>query len=199
MTTAAPAGRKLARHETHDLGMIIKDRAKVLKAHIDAEKTTVLADFERQIAAIYEYDNDEVWKAAAERAAAVVKEAQAEVAKRCEELGIPKTFAPSLSIGWNGRGENACKNRREELRRVAKAEVEAMAARAVVKVEQESLDLRTQVVAMGLLSDSAQTFLQTLKPVEEVMQRLDFAAIDKKLELQQADRRKALGYSRYDA
>ena len=104
----------------------------------------------------------------------------------------------TLSIGWNGRGENACKNRREELRRVAKAEVEAMAARAIVKVEQESLDLRTQVVAMGLLSDSAQTFLQTLKPVEEVMHKLDFAAIDKKLELQNADRRKALGY-RYDA
>lgn len=199
MTDAAPTGRKLARHETHDLGMIIKDRAKVLKAHIEAEKTTVLADFERQIAAIYEYDNDEVWRAAAERAAAVVKEAQAEVAKRCEELGIPKTFAPSLGISWNGRGENALKSRREELRRVAKAEVEAMAARAIVKVEQESLDLRTQVVAMGLLSDSAQTFLQTLKPVEEVMHKLDFAAVDKKLELQNADRRKALGYSRYDA
>lgn len=199
MSEEAPKGRKLARHETHDLGMIIKDRAKVLKAHIEAEKTTVLADFERQIAAIYDFDQDDVWKVAAEKAAVVVKEAQAEVAKRCEELGIPKTFAPSLSVGWNGRGENACKQRREELRRVAKAEVEAMAARAIVKVEQDSLDLRTQVVAMGLLSDSATTFLQTLKPVEDVMRRLDFAAIDKKLELQQADRRKALGYSRYDA
>lgn len=196
----APTGRKLARHETHDLGMIIKDRARVLKAHIEAEKTTVLADFESQIAAIYEFDHDDVWKAAAEKAAAVVKEAQAEIAKRCEELGIPKTFAPSLGIGWNGRGENACKHRREELRRVAKAEVEAMAARAVVKVEQDSLDLRTQVVAMGLLSDAAQGFLTTLKPVEEVMRRLDFGDVEKKLELQNADRRKSLGYGgRFDA
>jgi hypothetical protein len=192
--------RKLSRNETHDLGMIIKDRAKVLKAHIEAEKATVLADFEKQIAAVYEFDQDEVWKAATEKALEIVREAQEAIAKRCEELGIPKTFAPSLHASWQGRGENMLKERRNELRRVAKAEVDAMAARAVVKVERDSLDLRTQVVAMGLLSPEATTFLNTLKPVEEVMHRLDFANVEKKLAVESASR-KHLGYSnnRFDA
>jgi len=198
MTDAAPKGRSLSRHETHDLGMIIKDRAKVLKAHIEAEKTKVLADFERQIAAVYTFDQDEIWKTATEKAIEVVKEAQETIAKRCEELGIPKTFAPSLHASWSGRGENALKDRRTELRRVAKASVDAMAARAVVKVEQDSLDLRTQVVAMGLLSDDAKTFLNTLKPVEEVMHRLDFTEVEKTLQIEKAER-KSIGFSRFDA
>jgi hypothetical protein len=191
--------RKLSRHETHDLGMIIKDRAKVLKAHIESEKATVLADFEKQIAAIYEFDQDDIWKAATLKAMEVVREAQETIAKRCEEMGIPKTFAPSLHASWQGRGENMLKERRNELRRVAKAEVEAMAARAVVKVERESLDLRTQVVAMGLLSPEATTFLNTLKPVEDVMHKLDFANVENKLAVEQQSR-KSLGYaSRFDA
>jgi hypothetical protein len=184
--------RKLSRHETHDLGMIIKDRAKVLKAHIDAEKATVLADFEKQIAAVYTFDQDDTWKAATEKALEVVREAQEIIAKRCEEIGIPKTFAPTLTASWQGRGENAIKERRNELRRVAKAEVEAMAARAVVKVERDSLDLRTQVVAMGLLSPEATTFLNTLKPVEEVMHRLDFANVEQKLQIEKTESRRYL-------
>jgi hypothetical protein len=191
--------RKLSRNETHDLGMIIKDRSKVLKAHIEAEKATVLADFEKQIAAVYTFDQDEVWKAATLKALEVVREAQETIAKRCEELGIPKTFAPALSASWQGRGENALKDRRAELRRVAKAEVEAMAARAVVKVERESLDLRTQVVAMGLLSPEATTFLNTLKPVEEIMHRLDFANVEQKLAVEHASRKQLNYSSRFDA
>lgn len=199
MTAELPKGRALSRNETHDLGMIIRERSKVLKAHIEAEKATVLADFEKQIAAVYEFDQDDIWKAATLKALEVVKEAQETIAKRCEEMGIPKTFAPSLHASWQGRGENMLKERRAELRRVAKAEVDAMAARAVVKVERESLDLRTQVVAMGLLSPEAATFLNTLKPVEDVMHRLDFANVEKKLAVEQSGRRQQLGYSRFDA
>lgn len=192
-------GRALSRNETHDLGMIIKERAKVLKAHIEAEKTKVLADFEQQLAAVYMFDQDETWKAATEKALEVVKGAQETIAKRCEELGIPKTFAPSLHASWSGRGENALKERRVELRRVAKTSVDAMAARAVVKVEQDSLDLRTQVVAMGLLSDDAKTFLNTLRPVEEAMHRLDFSEIDKALQIEKTAR-KTIGFrDRFDA
>lgn len=74
-----------------------------------------------------------------------------------------------------------------------------MAAAAIVKVERDSLDLRTQVVAMGLLSDAASTFLHTLKPVEEVMHRLEFTKVEQRLTSEQSDRRARLGYSRYDA
>jgi hypothetical protein len=179
---AVPVGRKLSRAETHDLGMIIKERTKVLRHHVEAEGTRLLADFEKQIAAQFTFDQDEVWKKAAEQALEAVRAADAIIAERCENLGVPRSFRPGLTISWHGRGENMLRERRVELRAVAKAEVKAMMAGAVMKVEREALDLRTQVVSLGLVTEEAQAFLQTLKPVESVMHELEFGAITAKLD-----------------
>lgn len=183
--------RQLARHETHDLSMIIKDRTKVLKAHVEEQAAACLADFERKIASIYKFDDDAVWKAAAVQAQKVVASAQEMVADRCKKLGIPKEFAPSLQLSWDGRGENKMASRRAELRRVAQTAIAAMSRAAVTKIEQQSLDLRTQVVAMGLLSKDAKTFLESMKPVEDSMHALDFAEIERKLVQDQEQRRLA--------
>ena len=76
--------------------------------------------------------------------------------------------------------------------------IEAMRKGAITKIEKQALELRTQVVAMGLLSNEAKTFLGSLAPIEDAMRMLDFAEIEQKLEhLQQqdrADRRLAYGY-----
>jgi hypothetical protein len=189
--------RMLSRNETHDLSMIIKDRTKVLRAHAEEQAAVCMADFEKKLAAIYSWDQDEVWKAATEQAQKVVAEAQAKIAKRCHELGIPKTFAPAIGMTWQGRGENALAQRRTELRRVAQSSIEAMKKAAITKIEKQSLDLRTQVVAMGLLSADAKEFLESLAPVEEAMRSLDFAEMEQKLEREQKQRiadRRRLGY-----
>jgi hypothetical protein len=191
---AVPAGRKLSRAETHDLGMIIKERTKVLKQHIDSEGTRLLADFEKQIAAQFTFDQDEVWKKAAEDALEAVRAADKLIGDRCEKLGIPRTFRPGLSISWHGRGENMLKERRTELRNVAKAEVKAMMSAAAMKVEREALDLRTQVVSLGLVTDEAQAFLQTMRPVDTVMHELQFGAILAKLDSLPEPQRKRLQY-----
>jgi hypothetical protein len=184
------ADRKLSRHETHDLGMIIKERAKVLRAHVEHQAAQVLAEFERSMASFYEFDEDEVWKRAWEEAATTARACQDRISKQCEKLGIPRQFAPSLSLAWHGRGQNAVKDRQAELRRVARASVEEMSRAAVLKIEQQSLDLRTQVVARGLLSDEAKMFLDSLAPVEEMMRTLAFADIEKRLENDHAKRRR---------
>lgn len=181
--------RQLSRAESHDLGMIIKDRTKVLRAHAEEQAAVLLADFEKHMAAIHSYDDDAVWQAATERAMAVVKEAQAEIEARCAELGIPKALAPQLGATWNGRGQMALEERRRELRRVAKTQIDAMVKAAVTKIEKQSLELRTQVVAMGLLSDSARLFLESLAPVEQAMQALDFGEIERRLDGEKQARR----------
>lgn len=181
MTEAIP-GRTLSRSETHDLSMIIKDRTKVLKAHADEQAAICMADFERKLAAVYSWDQDDIWKAVAEEARKVVEAAQEKVADRCKELGIPKTFAPAIGLTWAGRGENALAARRAELRRVAKTSIEAMTKSAITKIEKQSLDLRTQVVSLGILSDGAKMFLESLAPVEDAMRSLDFAEIETRLE-----------------
>ena len=177
-----PASQRLSRTEMHDLGMILKDRTKVLRAHAEEQAAACLADFEKKLAAVYEFDQDEVWKAAAEEALKVVRASQDVIAKRCEQLGIPRTFAPQISASWQGRGENALALRRAELRQVAKTSIAAMTKAAITKIEKQGLELRTQVVAMGLLSDAAKVFLESLAPVDEAMRALDFAEIEKKLD-----------------
>ena len=195
MTEEQP--RKLSRTETHDLSMIIRDRSKVLRAHAEEQAAACMADFERQMATVYTFDQDEVWQKATREAQRVVQESQATIAKRCKALGIPPTFAPSISATWQGRGENMLAMRRTELRRVAKASIDAMTKAAITRIEKQALDLRTQVVGIGLLSPDAKLFLESLAPVEESMRALDFGEIEKKLEKEQqlrlADRRRLYG------
>jgi len=182
------AARRLSRQETHDLSMIIKDRVKVLKAHAEEQAAVLLADFEQKLAAQYRFDQDEVWLEATKRADQVVKAAQEQIELRCIELGIPRALAPQLELSWNGRGQAKMASRRAELRLVAKTQIAAMVKAAVTKIEKQGLDLRTQVVAMGLLSPDATLFLESLAPVEAAMQALDFADIQQRLASQQQQR-----------
>jgi hypothetical protein len=182
---AEEAPRKLSRTETHDLSMIVRDRVKVLRAHAEEQAAACMADFETKMATVYTFDQDEVWRKATEEAQRVVNESQNTIAKRCKELGIPAAFAPSITASWAGRGENMLAQRRTELRRVAKASIDAMTKAAITKIEKQALDLRTQVVGMGLLSPDAKLFLESLAPVEESMRALDFGEIERKLEKEQ--------------
>lgn len=189
----APEPRKLSRQETHDLGQIIKERTKVLEAHADEQAAACLADFERKLSTIYEYDQDEIWKEVTEKAMEHVRIAQERIEKQCEKRGIPKELAPRLGLTWEGRGQMKAASRRDELRRVAKAEIEAMKKAARTKIQKQSLDLRTQVVAMGLMTPEATMFLESLAPVEDAMTSLDFGAIETKM-LAQQKATKRLGY-----
>lgn len=191
---AAVSGRKLSRQETHDLGMIIKERTKVLRAHALEQAKACMADFEKKLSTIYHYDQDEVWKRVTEDAMEVIKRAQEKIEAQAAKKGIPKDLAPQLLLGWEGRGQMKAASRRTELRRVAKAECDAMVAAAVTKIEKQSLELRTQVVAMGLLTPEASLFLESLAPVEEVMQELDFGKIETKMIEQKSSNQRRLGY-----
>lgn len=189
--------RMLSRSETHDLSMIIKDRTKVLRAHAEEQAAACMADFEKKLATEYSWDQDEAWKKATEEAQAAAMAAQKIIAERCKELGIPKSFAPRLDVSWTGRGENALNQRRTELRRVAKTSIDAMHKATITKIEHQSLNLRTQVVSMGLLSDDAKLFLDSLAPVEETMRALDFAEVEKRLDKEHQARledRRRFGY-----
>jgi len=161
--------------------MIIKERTKVLKAHADEQAKKCLADFEKKVSTIYAYDQDEVWKEATELAMAEVAKAQEKIEARCVKMGIPKDLSPRLLLSWEGRGQMKMAQRRNELRLAAKAEIEAMKAAALTKIERQSLDLRTQVVSLGLMTPDAKMFLESLAPVEDAMTSIDFEAIETKM------------------
>ena len=167
-TTMAPAAT-MSKGERNDLASLVRKRERVMKAAAKRRSTELMADFQHRLGQIYSCDQDETWKAAAEAAEEAVNAAQAEVAKRCEELGIPREFAPQLNVFWHNRGENAVRDRRVELERSAKTRIAAIEADAIAKIELYSLDVQTKLIADGLTSEAAQEFLTGMPSVESLM------------------------------
>lgn len=176
--------RSLSRSETHDLSMIIRDRAKVLKAHVEQRGAELLADFDLKLARQFAFD-ESMWQKVGEAAGEIVIEAQTKLAGKCKEFGIPSQYAPALDITWVGRGNAAVEAYRSSLRRMARSSIDAMAKRAMTRIERTSLDLRTQVVGMGMLSADAKLFLESLASVEESMAALEFREVEIAVEKQQ--------------
>ena len=79
-----------------------------------------------QLASIYSFDQSEVWAQAHAAAEKALVEANAAIAENRRKLGIPERFAPGLVMGCYGRSENASRERRVELRRVAVARIAAI-------------------------------------------------------------------------
>lgn len=120
------------------------------------------------------------------------KKANEDVQAEAAKLGIPEDFRPKLSFSWARRGENEYKERREELRRVAKAEIDALEKVARVQIESQSVAAQTEIIAHGLNSEAAVAFLNSLPKIESMMPALDVSEIQLKL----AERaRKRPGYS----
>ncbi len=177
---AEPA-RQMTKGEREDLIRLVKQREKVAKTAAEQRSAAMLAEFEQQIAAQHKFNDNAVWKAAAEAAIEAAKEANAKVAAEADRLGIPKEFQPKLSFGWAQRGENEYKERRDELRRVAKAEIEALEKVARVQIESQSVAAQTQIIANGLNSEAAIAFLNSLPAIESMMPALSIEGIQAKL------------------
>jgi hypothetical protein len=172
----------MTKSERADLERLINQRERVLKQQAQARSADVLAEFERQIAQIYSFDQDQVWQAAKQQADEVVRQAQQTIADRCVELGIPAQFAPSLHVGWHARGENASQQRRAELRRVAVTRIAAMEKQARLQIAQDALQAKTAIIAQGLITDAARQFLNELQPLERLMPPLELGSVEQMLD-----------------
>ena len=177
-TTPQPPAPEITRAEAAELQKLINRREKVLKQVAAARSAELLADFERQMSAIYSFDDREVWSEATRRGQAAVDQANEKIAEECAKLGVPAAFAPRLAFGWMGRGENASKERRAELRRLAEASINAIEQRALVEISQEALRASHEVVGLGLASRAAKQFLGELAPLERLMPPLDFRSVE---------------------
>lgn len=198
---AAAEAKAMTKSERVELNMLIRKRERVMKKHAEERAAKMLAEFDAQLATVYEFDDDAVWAQAVQIAAKAVEEAQRVIAKRCRDLGIPPEFAPGLAISWSGRGQNAVGSRRQELRRMAKSKIEAMHREAVTKIEHIALEAQTQVMSTGLETDTAKGFLAKLEPIEQSMPGIDIVGLQKLMQkehLERAQRRKRLGYVDYE-
>ena len=80
------------------------------------------------------------------------------------------------------RREDAVKERRCELRRLAYTQIEAIEKAAKMEVERRSVEVQTELISQGILSDAAKALLERLPAVEELMPNLDVAKVEALLE-----------------
>jgi replicative superfamily II helicase len=173
--------RVMTKGEREDLIRLIKQREKVAKTAAEQRSASMLAEFESSVSKLHVFANNEVWRAAQEAATQAAHEAAEKIMAKAKELGIPEEFHPRISFTWAQRSEDAYRSRRDELRRVAKAEIDAMEKITRVQIEAESVRAQTQVIAHGLHSEAALAFLESLPAIENMMPTLDIDTIQKKL------------------
>jgi hypothetical protein len=168
----------MTRAERGDLQRLVRQREKVLKLAAKQRSAELLADFENQMGQGYSFDQDEIWKQAAEIAKREVAKAQNQIAARCRELGILERFAPGLDLSWRHRGyDNILEKRRKELRNMAQTQIAAIEQKAIVQIELSCLDAQTELAVSGLTSEAARNFVDRLPSIDTLMPRLSFAEV----------------------
>jgi hypothetical protein len=160
--------RLVSKAEREELSKVIRLRAKVAKNAIHQRQAELLADAEEKLSAKYKM-NDPAWAEITRAAELAVAQADEQVAQICRERGIPEDFRPQLGILWYGRGENAYKERRDELRRLARAQVERLGVTCKAAIEAKEAELLTAVIAGGLESDEARAFLGSIPSPDHLM------------------------------
>jgi hypothetical protein len=189
----------ISKAERHELLQVIKKRERVLKMHAQERSASLLAEFESHSAKVHSFDDDEVWQKAEEAARAAVEKANEMIADRCLALGIPREFAPHVAFGWAGRGHNAVSQRRDELRRTAKAKITAMEAEATTKIERMSLEAQTELVSKGLESEAAMAFLNAMPDISAMMPKVETVEIQALIDVRLRDReRRALEHRNWN-
>jgi hypothetical protein len=173
--------KSITKAERADLLKLVRARERIAKNATGSRAADLKADFEQQLAATYAPADDPIWDKVHQAAEEVVKQCQDQVEQRCKELGIPQWAAPHMNLSWWSRGENAFKERRAELRKVAYSRIDAIEKAAKAEIEQTSVDIQTKLIATGLESGAAKTFLEQMPSAESLMPRLELGAIEKLL------------------
>ena len=162
----------MTRAERQDLARLARMRAKLARDHATARGAELLADAERKLSEVFAAD-DVRWAHVMRQVKQAAGEANREVARVCDELGVPEAFRPSMGTYWLRRGENADPKRRAELRLLVKARVNADVKRAKALVDTAALEVATELLTDGLTSGAAHAFLAAMPKVTELLPMLD--------------------------
>lgn len=100
------------------------------------------------------------------------------IKEACQERGIRPEFAPAIGISWFSRGQNAVDARRAELRKAAKARLEALATAAKVEIDTAGLSIETNLVSRSLESDEAREFLEQMPAPAELLPPLTLVELE---------------------
>lgn len=159
----------MTRTDRDTLIKIARQRERVAKSEAKERSAHLMADFETQMDRHYRFDENEVWEKAATALDDALKNAKKEIDQECERLGIPEQFRPTVSAGWYGKGRNATKDQRAEMRRIALRQVEAAEKSARAAIERQSLQVQESIMVSGLTTEGAKAMLESMPTVDSLM------------------------------
>lgn len=165
--------------ERRELLLIVRARERVALSDAKEYAVTLMAQFERKLATIYQPKDHPIWQEAHAAATKAAAEAQAKIVATFSALGIPEAWAPGLAVGWYGRGENVAAERRTELRRVAQSETERRLRRAEAAIKRAAVGAQENIMASGLTSEAAQAMLAALPTIDALMPELEVDTVEK--------------------
>ena len=172
----------MTRTERQDLLQICRQQERVAKAQADAVAARRRAEFQAQLARIYSWDENDIWKAATKAAKQFTLECGERIAAECDKLGIPRWAQPQLGEPqWWGRGENAVAERRAELTRVANTKIDQLLKDAKHAIAAKSVEIQTRLLADGLTSADAKMFLEAMPMAAELMPVVTVEDVQKQL------------------
>ena len=163
--------------EREELAKLTRRREAVAKTTAKQRSAELLADVEQSLAAQFKADAA-VWREITSAAAEAVAEADAKIAALCKDGGVPESFRPGLNLQWHSRGENASKERRNELRKVASTRIEALQQAAFAEIERRSVEIQTAILAGGLESEDAKAFLESMPQPAQLMPSIDVRELE---------------------
>jgi hypothetical protein len=168
----------MTRYEGERLERLCRDRERIAKAAVDARAAEIWAHFQQQLCARYDFDQDQVWKASYQRAEMIVAQAQRDIAAESKKLGILPEFAPSLILGWRDSGQNACKERRRELEKLGRAELDARTKKAKGIISLAAAEVRVKLLDGLLESDQAKAFLESMPTAADLLPQINYKELE---------------------
>jgi hypothetical protein len=177
---SGPASGLMTAAERKALLYLVNEQQKALKEAARLRRAEMLAEFERQLAREYAWDDDETWAEIVKFQGEQLAEANQKIRERSRKLGIPDQFRPVLSMGWHSRGENVSDRRRKELIRVAQAQAAVVEQAAITEIERYGVDLKMKILTSVMTSPEARNLLAQLPEMQRLMPALEVKAIEHK-------------------
>jgi hypothetical protein len=98
------------------------------------------------------------------------------------QLGVPERFRPRIDLYWYGRGENASRERRVELRRVATTRLVELERAEIERIDARYRQFATAVLSAAIGTAEARKLLATMPTAEQLSQSsLDYKRVTEAL------------------
>lgn len=129
---------------------------------------------EKKLSEEFSY-RDEMWREGIKVAEQAVADANAQIARICDERGVPAEFRPSVDLLWSSRGRNTDPRRRAELRKLADARIDAIGKQAKLTIDAQVAEIAADLITGGLTSEAARAHLAKMPDPRTLMPPLEVA------------------------